>query len=150
MKGTIVCQIRVTLRFIGIVQLVFGALFVLAPTWIAPALSLHPHQPSWVNWLFAMMGARFLGYGIGMLIAARDPQRHRAWIDTMIMVQALDWAATIGYLVAGDVTLRNVTTAAFLPPIFIAALLIFHPRRLATQPESGSSERRSHQNAITP
>jgi drug/metabolite transporter (DMT)-like permease len=117
------------LRVIGIVQLVFGLLFTLAPAALPTLLDLQPAQPSWVNWLLAMTGARFLGYGIGMFAAARDPQRHQAWIATMILVQAIDWIATVVYLVAGVVMLRNVTTAAFLPGVFIAMLVIQHPRR---------------------
>ena len=123
-------QLRFTLRFIGVVQAGFGLLFVLAPSTVAPMLHLHPRQPAWVDWLFVMMGARFLGYAVGMFIAARDPMHHRSWIDTMIFVQVLDWLGTLAYLVAGDVSLRNVTTAAILPPLFIAALLYWHPRRL--------------------
>ena len=32
-----------------------------------------------------MMGARFLGYGFGMFIAARDPLANVAWINTRIV-----------------------------------------------------------------
>lgn len=122
-------MLKFTLRFIGVVQLFFGLLFVLAPSKIAPALHLHPHQPAWVNWLFVMAGGRFLGYAYGMFVAARDPERNRSWIDSMIVVQSMDWFGTIGYLVAGDVSLRNVTTAAFLPPLFMAGLIAWRPRR---------------------
>ena len=48
----------------------------------------------------------------------------------MIVIQVIDWIATIAYLVAGDVSLRQVTTAAFMPVLFVGALLWFHPRRL--------------------
>ena len=123
-------QLRFTLRFIGVVQVGFGLFFILAPSAFAPIQHLHPHQPAWVNWLLVMMGARFLGYGVGMFVAAGDPQRHVSWINTMIMIQALDWVGTLGYLIAGDVTIRNVSTAAILPPLFVAALLYWHPRRI--------------------
>ncbi len=71
----------------------------------------------------------FLGYGLGVIVAARDPQRHQAWINTTLLAQALDWVATVAHLAAGDVGLRNVTTAVFLPVIFIVMLAVFHPRR---------------------
>jgi hypothetical protein len=128
-KGTIVRNLRFMLRFIGVVQASFGLLFVVAPSAAAPLLGLEPAEPGWVDWLFVMMGARFLGYAVGMFVAARDPERHVTWIDTMIGIQALDWLGTVGYLVAGDVTLRNVTTAAVLPIVFVAGLLRWHPRR---------------------
>ncbi len=122
-------RLRIALRTTGAVQLFFGALFVLAPGMTADVLQTSSTEPGWVDWLFVMMGARFIGYGLGMFVAARDPRRHQAWIDTMIVIQALDWASTLGFLVAGEVTLRNVTSAAILPPLIIAALVWWHPRR---------------------
>ena len=137
-------RLRFMLRLIGVVQLGLGLAFVLVPNRFATFQGLHPSPPGWVDWLFVMMGGRFLGYGVGMFVAARDPYRNRSWIDTMIAVQALDWIATIGYLVAGDVGLRNVTTAAFLPPLFIAALLTWHPRHWSGRPGA-----QSQPNAVT-
>jgi len=124
--------LRFVLRFIGVVQIFFGLLFVLAPSSTPALIGAQPDAPPWVNWLLVMSGARFLGYGYGMFVAARDPERHQSWITSMIAVQLIDWVATIGYLVAGDVTLHNVSTAAFLPPLFIAALAWWHPRRWTT------------------
>lgn len=122
-------RLRFALRATGIVQLFFGALFVLAPSVTADVLQTRTSEPGWVDWLFVMMGARFIGYGVGMFVAARDPRRNLAWIDTMIVVQGLDWTSTLGFLLAGEVTLRNVTSAAVLPPLIIAALVWWHPRR---------------------
>lgn len=121
--------LRFTLRTIAVVQAFFGALFLLAPSAAPGLLGLTEQQPPWVDWLFAMMAARFLGYAVGMWLAARDPQRHVAWIDTMIGIQTLDWLATLAVLASGELALRNVTSAAFLAPLFIAALLWWHPRR---------------------
>jgi hypothetical protein len=122
--------LRVTLITIGMFQLVLGALFLAAPRGTASLLGLAPAAPAWANWLFTMMAARFLGYAYGMFVAARDPQRHRTWIDTMIIIQAIDWTATLAYLATGDVSLRQVTTASFMPALFIAALLRYRPRRI--------------------
>lgn len=122
--------LRITLITIGIFQLVLGVLFLAAPRGTASLLGLAPAAPAWANWLFAMMGARFLGYAYGMFVAARDPQQHRTWIDTMIVIQAIDWITTLTYLTTGDVTLRQVTTASFMPALFIAALLRNRPRRI--------------------
>jgi hypothetical protein len=121
--------LRVTLITIGIFQLVLGALFLAAPATTARLLGLQPAAPAWATWLFAMMAGRFLGYAYGMFAAARAPWARRTWINTMIVIQAIDWLATIGYLSAGQLTLRQVSTAAFMPVLFIAALLWFRPRR---------------------
>jgi hypothetical protein len=122
-------RLRFALRATGVVQLFFGGLFVVAPGLTASVLQTRTTEPGWVDWLFVMMGARFIGYGVGMFVAARDPRRHVAWINTMIAVQALDWASTLGFLLIGDVTLRNVTSAAVLPPLIMAALAWWHPGR---------------------
>ncbi|MEZ5115605.1 MAG: hypothetical protein R2737_04975 [Candidatus Nanopelagicales bacterium] len=121
--------LRLSLRTIAVVQAFFGVLFLVAPAAAPNLLGLTEQQPGWVNWLFAMMAARFLGYAVGLWLAAGNPQRHLSWINTMIGIQALDWLATLAFLASGELALRNVTTAAVLPPLFIAALIWWHPRR---------------------
>ncbi|MEA2000405.1 MAG: hypothetical protein U9N84_00745 [Actinomycetota bacterium] len=75
-----------------------------------------------------MFGARALGFAYGMFHAARNPETHLEWIRAMIGIQAIDWIATIGYLVTGAVTMAQVTTAAFLPILFILILSRNSPR----------------------
>ena len=125
--------LRVTLRFIGVVQLFFGVLFTFAPTVAGGLLGFAPAAPAWAAWLFVMMGARFLGYGVGMLVAARDPQRHETWINTMIGIQVIDWVSTMAFLIAGDLPITSVLSAVVLPVVFVSALLWWHPRRLAAR-----------------
>jgi hypothetical protein len=125
--------LRRTLIFIAIVQLFFGLTFLVAPSQFANLVDL-PAAPAWVNWLFAMMGARFIGYAVGLVVAARDPQRHQTWIATMIGIQAVDWLATIIYLLRDSLTLTQVSTAAFLPIIFIIILATRFPRQSAPTP----------------
>lgn len=131
--------LRITLTIIGTVQLVLGFLF-LVPDLGAALLGLDPAPPGWASWLLVMLAARFLGYGAGLLAAARDPQRHLAWVDTMIVVQVIDWVATIAFLYSGGVSLSQVGTAAFLPVVFTAALLWWHPRRLRTAGGAAAAE----------
>ncbi|MCB2177663.1 MAG: hypothetical protein KQH57_17785 [Actinomycetales bacterium] len=119
--------LRAVVRVVAAFQLVLGAAFLVAPGATASALGLAP-APGWTNWLFAMMAARFLGYGVGMLAVARDPGRHRLWLDTMIGIQVVDWVATAGHLAARDVTFAQVSTAAFLPVVFVAAMLALRLR----------------------
>lgn len=114
-----------TLLLIGIVQLVLGTILLIPG--LFPALLGLADVPPGVDWMFAMFGARSLGFAYGMVLAARDPHRHAAWIRTMIAVQAIDWLATVAYLVTGAVTLGQVTTAAFLPVVFIVLLVRLAP-----------------------
>lgn len=134
-------QLRITLWVTAVVQIWFGALFALAPGEAAGLLGV-PHEPRWVDWIFVMMGARFLGYGLGMVAAARDPERHVIWINTMIGIQLLDWSSTLLALTTGGLGLRNVSSAALLPPLIVGALVWWHPRRLKRMSQTPSSDER--------
>jgi hypothetical protein len=119
----------VLLRVIGVAQLFFGVLFVLAPTRAGDVLGLGAAPPGWASWLFVMLGARFLGFAAGMFWAARDPGSHVGWIDAMIGVQALDWIGTLAFLAGGSLPMPNVASAVVLPVVFVVGLLWWHPRR---------------------
>ena len=121
--------LQYTLQFIGIVQLILGVIFLLFPRQFISLNDLES-PPDWVFWLFAQMAARFIGYGIGMFAAAKDPVKNRLWIQTMIAIQAIDWLSTIYYIINDSVTLAQVTTAPILPIIFIAILLKYSEERL--------------------
>lgn len=119
--------LRSTLWVIAVVQFVLGAAFLAAPEQAAHTMGLSV-APGWANWLFGMMAARFLGFGYGMVVAARDPDKARPWIKAMVAIQAIDWLVTLKYLFAGAVTLAQVSTASFLPVVFIIVLVIGLPR----------------------
>lgn len=123
--------LKTTLIFIGIVQVFFGIIFILIPAQFANLVGLET-APTWVNWLFIMMSARFFGFAYGMFIASRDPYPNRHWIIGMVGVQALDWIGTIYYLLNGAVTLEQVSTASFLPLLFIVVLLYRFPQQKTT------------------
>jgi hypothetical protein len=116
-----------TLIFIALVQFILGATFLLAPQTAVQAMGLSA-TPDWSNWLFGQMAARFIGFGIGMLVAARNIAKAAPWIWIMILVQAIDWIVTLKYLLAGSVTLSQVSTAPYFPILFIVLLLISMPR----------------------
>jgi len=123
--------LRYTLGFIGVVQVILGMVFIFLPTQFAAMLGL-ADTPPWALWMFSMFGARALGFAYGMFLAMRDPAQHTGWIRAMIVVQAIDWIATAYFLMNGSVTLIQVSTAAFLPIIFIAVLVRWYPRQTVT------------------
>jgi hypothetical protein len=116
-----------TLRFVALVQFILGLGFLVAPTTIASLLGLAA-APGWANWMFGMMAARFLGFGYGMLVAARQPATNLAWLRAMIAIQLIDWAVTVKYLAIGAVSLAQVSTASFLPLVFVALMWWAWPR----------------------
>lgn len=113
---------KFVIAVIAVIQVFLGVAMIVAPGPFAEFSGL-PEAPEWTGWLFAMFGARCLGYAVGLFAALRDPVAHRLWLQTMLGIQAIDWIATVAYLVGGSVTLSQVTTAAFLPVLFVVALL---------------------------
>jgi hypothetical protein len=109
------------LILIALVQIILGCIFIAAPG-AFPAMLALPAAPAWTDWMFSMLGARALGFAFGMLFALRDLHRHASWLGAMILVQAVDWFGTIFALAANKVTLAQVSTAAFLPVLFIGVL----------------------------
>jgi hypothetical protein len=112
---------KATIVLIAMVQIALGVIFTLSPGTFPAVMDL-PAAPAWTDWIFAQFGARALGFAFGMLLALRDTRRYASWIAAMIGVQAIDWIATILAVTAGKVTLAQVSTAAFLPILFIAVL----------------------------
>lgn len=116
-----------TVLFIAVFQFILGAGYLFAPHAFHAAIGLKG-LPDWAGWPMAMNGARFLLFGFGMLMVFRNPFANRNWIQAMILVQAIDWVATMYYIFKGVVTFSQVTTAAYLPVIFILLLLATFPR----------------------
>lgn len=112
--------LRITLYVIAAFQLAFGGVLIV-PGLLQRMIDVEP-GPEWVNWMLAICGARALGLGYGMAVAAQNPLRHRTWIVAMVGVQTIDWVATVAYVATGAVTLAQVTTAAFLPVLFVVVL----------------------------
>lgn len=121
-----------TLRFIGVIQFALGAGFALAPEFTAGYLGLSP-APGWANWLLGIMAARFLAFGYGMWWAARNLAQARVWIGSMVFIQAVDWIVTLKYLYLGAVTVAQVSTAAYLPVVFMVVLWLGRPRQGVAQ-----------------
>ncbi len=119
--------LRITLGAIGVVQLILGVVFLFLPAQFASVLGLAV-TPGWVPWMFAMFGARALGFAYGMFLAMRQPEAYRDWIRAMIAIQVIDWVATIYFVLQGAVTLPQVSGASFLPIIFILVMVTRFPR----------------------
>lgn len=120
--------LRLTLVFIGAMQLIFGAMLSLAPAQFGATFGFEG-APAWVYWMFAGAGGRSLVFAYGMFLAARQAERYLPWIQGMIGVQPVDWLATLYGINTGAFTLAQAGMAAVLPLIFVALLLVFYPRK---------------------
>jgi hypothetical protein len=125
--------LRITLGVVAFFQIALALVFLVIPGPFAAAVAL-PEAPQWTYWMFAMFSARALGYAVGMVLAIRNPLAHRAWIVTMVGVQAIDWIATLAFIGAGAITVAQASTAAFLPVVFIVLLIATMPRRTTGAP----------------
>ncbi len=120
-------NLKILSAMIGIVQIILGLGFLFAPALMLKSMNIGAPVAD-INYILAMLAARFLVYGAGMFIILRDPLRHRFWIDGMIAVQAIDLAAGIYYTASGVIGISTSGLAMFNATLFIILLLLWRPR----------------------
>jgi len=120
-------KLTVLLWIIGIVQLVLGVLFLVAPQAIIGWMGLTIPAAD-AGYILGMLAARFIAYGIGMFYIARNPQGNRFWINNMILIQVIDLAVGLFYTLNGTITLSVSAFAMFNATVFIILLLLWRPK----------------------
>ncbi|OBH29006.1 hypothetical protein A5692_21900 [Mycobacterium sp. E342] len=135
--------LRASMIVVGIIQLGIGAMYLAAPAAVVVMLGVAPGAPPWVNFVLATAGARFIGYGIGMVAAARSPGRHHLWIDTMIAIQLIDVIATLFYLANGTLPREHHELAVALPLLWVVLLgwASLRVRRASPTPTANTASR---------
>ncbi|OBB81471.1 hypothetical protein A5760_16430 [Mycobacterium colombiense] len=113
---------RAILATVGIIQIICGTMYLARPTAVGAMLGAASAAPPWVNFVLATAGARFIGYGIGMLAAAKAPPRHQLWITTMLGIQSVDLVATLIYVANGSLPDRHFLFGAALPLLWVGLL----------------------------
>ncbi|AKP56659.1 hypothetical protein PP568_19730 [Mycobacteroides abscessus] len=113
---------RITLIIVGAIQIATGMEYLTRPAMVAAMLGVAVQVPPWVNFSLIVAGARFIGYGIGMLAAARSPRRHRLWIYTMLGIQLTDFIAAAAYLAVGSLPRDHLGPAIALPLLWVLLL----------------------------
>ncbi len=119
------------LILIGIVQLVLGALFLFAPQAIMGMMGLTV-PPTDSGYMFGMLAARFIAFGIGMFWCARAPEENIFWINNMILIQIIDLAAGIYYTATGVVDISSSAFPMFNATLFIILLTMWRPKAKIT------------------
>lgn len=120
-------KLKVLLRVIGVVQLVLGAFYLFLPLQFLTMQGLS--LPAADNaYPLGMLAARFLAYGIGMLVIANAPEKNSFWINNMILIQAIDLAVGIFYTATGDVALAHSGFPMFNATLFIILLSLWRPK----------------------
>lgn len=115
-------MLKPLLWIIAASQLVLAALTLFAPLAFFGWMGLT--VPAADNgYMIGMLGARFLAYGIGMAMLAREVTPSRFWIANMALIQAVDLALALAYVGLGVVPANVVAFPAFNAALFAAGLL---------------------------
>lgn len=115
-------MLKPLLWIIAASQLVLAALTLFAPLAFFGWMGLT--VPAADNgYMIGMLGARFLAYGIGMVVLARAPQPSRFWIANMALIQAVDLGLALVYTGLGLVPLAVVAFPAMNAALFTLGLL---------------------------
>jgi hypothetical protein len=120
-------KLKILLIVVGVVQLVLGGAYLLAPHALLQAMG-HSLPAADINYPFGMLAARFLAYGLGMFTMAREPVRHEFWIRNMVLVQAIDLGVGVYYTLAGAVSLQLSAFPMFNATLIAALLWLWRPR----------------------
>ena len=120
-------KLKVLLRIIGVVQLILGAFYLFLPLQFLSMQGLS--IPGVDNaYPLGMLAARFLAYGIGMLVIANAPEKNLFWINNMILIQAVDLVVGIFYTATGTVAIAHSGFPMFNATLFIILLSLWRPK----------------------
>lgn len=120
-------NLRILLRVVGAIQIVLGLLYLFAPAFLLEAIG-HSIPADDLFYPLAMLGARFLVYGVVFIYIAGDPAKHALWITAMVFIQLIDLAAGVFYTATGVVALSDSAFAMFNATWIAGLLYVWRPR----------------------
>ena len=120
-------NLKILLRLVGAIQIVLGLFYLFAPTFLLESIG-HSVPQDDIFYPLAMLGARFLVFGIVFIYIARDPIQHALWITAMIFIQLIDLAAGVFYTATGVVDLSDSWFPMFNATWIAALLYLWRPR----------------------
>lgn len=126
-------MLRPLLWIIAASQLVLAALTLFAPIPFFAWMGLTPPAPD-NGYMIGMLGARFLAYGIGMVMLARATNPSRFWIANMALIQVIDLTLGLAYTALGIVPLVVAAFPMVNAALFSAGLGLSLMRLPAAQP----------------
>ena len=91
---------------IGVGQLALGAIYLFAPQAFIAWQGLSAIGAD-IGYPFSMLAGRFIVYGVGMFVIAKDPEKNRFWLYGMIAIQAFDLAGGLFYTFSGIVAIEH-------------------------------------------
>jgi len=124
--------LRIVLWLIAISQIVLGALTLFAPALFFSAMGLSA-PPTDTFYIVGMLAARFLAFGIVLVVLAGRKNVDPLWLQSMVVIQFVDLAAGVYYTASGVLPL-TVSAFPMFNAILFSILLIVALRR-----DAGSS-----------
>lgn len=128
-------MLRPLLWIIAASQLVLAALTLFAPIPFFAWMGLTPPAPD-NGYMIGMLGARFLAYGIGMVMLARAANPSRFWIANMVLIQAVDLALGLVYTALGIIPFAVAAFPMINAALFSTGVGLSLARMPSTQPAS--------------
>ena len=116
-------KLKILLRLIGAIQIVLGLGYLFAPQALLHSMG-HSTSATDLNYPLGMLAARFLVYGIVLIIISRAAFEHRLWISSMVFIQLIDFSVGVFYTVAGIVPL-SLSGFPMFNALWISVLLWF-------------------------
>ena len=126
-------KLKIFLVIVGIVQLILGGAYLLVPQQFLSSMG-HSATAQDINYPLGMLAARFLAYGIGLLVMARAPERHAFWIGNMVFIQIVDLAVGVFYTLNGVISLSLSAFPMFNATMIALLLWLWRPRATGDQP----------------
>lgn len=108
---------------VGVGQLALGAIYLLMPQAFIAWQGLSPIAAD-IAYPFSMLAGRFIVYGVGMFVIAKDPVANRFWLFGMIAIQAIDLAGGLFYTFSGVVALEHSAFPMFNATWIMVALFL--------------------------
>ena len=120
-------RLRMVLWIVAFSQLVLGLLCVFAPSFFFTKIGLAPPPPD-NGYMIGQLGARFLAYGIGLAVLARQEKPQTFWIWNMVAIQIADFLLGLYYTASGTLGLGVSAFPMFNAAAFAILLASFTPR----------------------
>ncbi len=120
--------LKVTLIVFAIVSFILGGMMLIFPDQTG-ALFNFPEFPKEVRYLVGLLGGLFVAFGVGYVLAARDPARHRTWVQVALVALALHLVTAIYYLLRGTISWDIATVPVIIDIVFFIAFVVLYPRQ---------------------
>lgn len=124
-------NLKILLRLVGAIQIILGLFYLFAPSFLLESIG-HSIPQDDIFYPLAMLGARFLVFGVVFIYIARDPIQHVLWITAMIYIQLIDLGAGVFYTATGVVELSDSWFPMFNATWIAALLYLWRPRSVSS------------------